>query len=114
MLDADVRARAVRRWFGCCRKTIESLAAGHRLSGDVCDSPRTGRARVTTPRTARDITLTCIRQRRLPATVTARRYGVSGQTIRYFRTKTDQSTRPYIGQVLTGRQRDTRLRWVWC
>ncbi len=91
MLTAGATARDVARLFGCCRKTIERLAARYRHTGTVRDQPRAGRPRVTTARTDRFITLTHLRQRRLPATVTARRYGTSAQNNRSLRGMHGQS-----------------------
>ncbi|MES9901740.1 MAG: helix-turn-helix domain-containing protein [Sedimenticola sp.] len=82
MLAGGMSARTVARRFGCCRKTIDRLAGRYQATGAVHDRQRPGRPRVTTARADRYITLTHLRQRRLAATVTARRYGVSGQTIR--------------------------------
>ena len=81
MLAGGMSARVVARRFGCCQKTIDRLADRYQQVGTVHDRQRPGRPRVTTARAYRFITLTHLRQRQLAATVTARQYGVSGQTI---------------------------------
>ena len=68
--------------FGCCRKTIDRLAARYQQTGAVHNRQRLGRPRVTTARADRYITLTHLHQHQLASTVTARQYGVSGKTIR--------------------------------
>ena len=82
MLAGRMCARVVARRFGCCGKTIGRLAARYQQTGNDHDRQRPGRPRVTAARADRFITLTHLRQRQLAATVTARQYGVSGQTIR--------------------------------
>ena len=61
------------------RVLSEDDAARYQQTGVVHDWQRPGRPRVTTARADCDITLTYLRQ--LAAKVTARQYGVSGQTI---------------------------------
>ncbi len=82
MLRAGVAPVAVSRVFGCSRITIFNLITRMQQTGDVADRPRAGRPRVTTLRQDRAIRLTHLRDRFQPATVTARQYRVSGQTIR--------------------------------
>lgn len=114
MLEAGIASNAIARRFGCSRKTIQRLVTRYQQTGTVRDRPRPGHPRVTTARTDRYITLTHLRQRRLPATVTARRYGVSAQTIRNRLRSNAQpirARRPYFGQVMTRRHRHARLLW---
>ena len=82
MLAGGMSARVVARRFGSCLKTIDRRASRYEQTGAVHDRQRHGRPRVTTARADRFITLTHLRQRQLAATVTARQYVVSGQTIR--------------------------------
>lgn len=115
MLEAGLTASAVARRFGCCRKTIQRLVTRYQQNGTVRDRPRPGQPRVTTARTDRYITLTHLRQRDLPATVTARRYGVSAQTVRSRLRRNAQpirARRPYTGQIMTRRHRGARLLWA--
>ena len=115
MLAGGMSARVVARRFGCCRKTIDRLAARYQQTGAVHDRQRPGRPRVTTARADRFITLTHLRQRQLAATVTARQYGVSGQTIRNRLRRNAQpirARRPYTGQIMTQRHRAARLLWA--
>jgi len=96
MLAGWMSARVVARRFGCLRKTIERLAARYQQTWTVHDRQGPGRPRVTTAR----------------ATVTARQYGVSGQTIRNRLRRNAQpirARRPYTGQIMTQRHRAARL-----
>jgi len=94
MLAGGMSARVVARQFGCCGKTIGRLAARYQQTGPVHERQRPGRPRVTTARADRFITLTHLRQRQLAVTVTARQYGVSGQTIRNRLHRDAQPIRP--------------------
>ena len=115
MLLAGRAVTNVARQFHCSRQTIHSLLNRYNASGIVRDRPRSGRTRATTLRTDRVITLTHLRNRFLPATVTARRYGVHAQTI-INRLRQNQfpirARRPYTGQILTARHRAARLLWA--
>ena len=80
----------------------------------VCDPQRPGRPRATTATADCFITLTHLRQHFLPATVTARRYGLSGQTIRNRLRKNNnpiRARRHYKGQKMTRRHRIARVQW---
>ena len=70
MLNAGQTVRPVSRAFGCTRRTITLLIRRFRQTGSVQDRVR------TTARDDRYIALTHLRQRYIPATITARRYGV--------------------------------------
>lgn len=108
-------AVAVAGHFGCSRQTIQNLLSRYVATGTVRDRQRPGRARATTLRTDRVITLTHLRNRFLPATVTARHYGVHAQTI-INRLRQNQvpihPRRPFTGQILTGHHRAARLLWA--
>ena len=112
MLAVGMSARVVAPRFGCCRKTIDHLAALYQQTGAVEDRQRPGRAcvmtargdrNVMTARGDRNIRLTHLHQHQLAATVTARQYGVSGQTIR---------NPPTTGQIMTQRHCAARLLWA--
>ncbi|WAQ94934.1 TCB2-like protein [Mya arenaria] len=111
MLAGWMSAMVVARRFGCCRKTINLLVSRYQQTGAVHDR----HLRVTTARADRFITLTHLRQRQLAATVTARQYGVSGQTIRNRLRRNAQpirARRPYTGQIMTQRHLAARMLWA--
>ena len=66
--------------FGCHRNKIIRLHQRFQQTGGVADCRRSGRPRVTNPRTDRFITLTHLRRRFQTATSSARQYGISKQT----------------------------------
>ena len=115
MLSAGSMVNNVAHHFGCSRQTIRNLVNRFNITGSVRDRARPGRVRATTLRTDRVITLTHLRNRFLPATVTARRYGVHAQTI-INRLRQNQvpirARRPYTGQIMTPRHRASRLLWA--
>ena len=82
MLNAGTLATVVSRHFGCTRKTIERLQRQFRVTGNVADRPRSGRPRVTTAADDRYIVLQHLRNRRLTAAATGRKYGTQPQTVR--------------------------------
>ena len=103
------------RGDGCHRNTIIRLRQRFQQTGGVADRRRSGRPRVTNPRTERFITLTHLRRRFQTATNSARQYGISKQTVlRRLRQSRQpiQPRRPYVGQVLTARHRAARLQWA--
>ena len=105
----------VRRAFGCHRNTIIRLRQRFQQTGGVADRRRPGRLRVTNPRTDRFITLTHLRHRFQTATNSARQYSISKQTVlRRVRQARQpiRPRRPYVGRVLTARQRPARLQWA--
>ena len=63
--------------FRCMRQTIHQLVTRYVHIGPVRERQRPGRPHATTSRTDRFITLTHLRQRFVPMTVTVRRYGLS-------------------------------------
>ena len=67
--------------FGCHRNTIIRLHQRFQQTGGVADRRRSGRPRVTNPRTNRFITLTHLRRRFQTATSSARQCGISKQTV---------------------------------
>ena len=81
MVMAVVAVNVVSQAYGCTRQTIHKLMTCHVHTGTVRDRQRPGKPRATTARTDRFINLMHLRQRFLPATVTARRNGLSAQTI---------------------------------
>ena len=81
---------------------LKRLAARDRpftscVTGIVRDCQRPGRPRATTARKERFITLTHSRQRLMPVTVIARRYGLPAQIIRNCLRKI---TIPFVGVAL--------------
>ena len=83
-------------------------------TGGVADRRKPDRARVTNPRTDRFITPTHFRRRFQTATISARQYGSSKQTVLGRLRQARQPIRPrrpYMGQVLTARHRAARLQW---
>ena len=82
MLMAGVANNVISQAFACTRQTIPKLMTCYVHTDTVRDRQRSGRPRATTARTDHFIMLTHLRQRFLPATVTARRYKLSVQMIR--------------------------------
>ena len=105
----------VSRAFGCHRNTIIRLRQRFQQTGGVADRRRSGRPRVTNLRTDRFITLARLRRRFQTATSSARRYGISKQTVLRRLRQAREPIRPrrrYMGQVLTARNRAARLQWA--
>ena len=101
--------------FGCHRNTIIRLSQRFQQTGGVADGRRSGRPRVTNPRTDRFITLKHLRRRFQTAISSAWQYGISKQTVlRRLRQARQpiRPRRPYVGQVLTARHRAARLQWA--
>lgn len=115
MLRAGTSVNDVALHFGCSRQTIHNLTTRYATTGSVTDRPRSGRPRATSRRDDHVITLTHLRNRFTPATVTSRRFRVTAQTIRN-RLRQDRvpirARRPYTGQILTARHRAARLAWA--
>ena len=116
MLARGDKVSNVIRAFGCHRNTIIiRLRPRFKQTGGVADRRRPGRPRVTNPRTDRFIALTHLRRRFQTATSSARQYGISKQTVlRRLRQPWQpiRPRRPYVGQVLTARNRAARLQWA--
>ena len=115
MIQAGASYVDVSRTFNCSRNTIHELVKRYRLTGDVRDRPRSGRPRATSQRDDQYITLTHLRNRFLPATVTARAFNVCPQTIIKRLRKQNRpirARRPYTGAIITLRHRKARLRWA--
>ena len=115
MLARGDNVSNVSRAFGCHRNTINWLRQRFQQTGGVADRHRPGRPRVTNPRTDRSITLTHLRRRFQTATSSARRYGLSKQTVLRCLRQARQPIRPkrpYVGQMLTARHRAARLQWA--
>ena len=115
MLARGDNVSNVSRTCGCHRNTIIRLRQRFQQTGGVADRRRSGRPRVTNPRTERFITLMHLRRRFQTATSSARQYGISKQTVlRRLRQSQQpiQPRRPYVGQVLTARHRAARLQWA--
>ena len=86
---------------------MQKLVRRFRLTGSVRDRPWFGRPRVTTARHDRYITLTYLCRRFHLATVTARRYGMTDQTVRKrVRSKTDR-----YGQILPRANLAAQINW---
>ena len=115
MLARGDNVSNVSRAFGCHRNTIIRLHQRFQQTGGVADRRRSGRPKVTNPRTDRFITLTHFRRRSQTATSSARQYGISKQTVlRRLRQARQpiRPRRPYVGQVLTARHRAACLKWA--
>ena len=79
MLARGDNVSNVSRAFGCQRSTIIRLSQRFQQTDGVADHRRSGRPRVTNPRTDRFITLTHRRRRFQTATSSVRQYGISEQ-----------------------------------
>ena len=116
MLLAGRSIAEVARTFACTRPTIYMLQRRLRQTGTTSDRPRSVRPKVTTPREDRMIRLAPLRNRFLPATVTATtipRRPVSPRTVRRrLRQVGLRARRPHVGIILTRRHRQERLRWA--
>ena len=105
--------------FRCHVRTIERLLNHFRQTGTTSDGPGTGCPRVTTQHQDRHIRTTHLRNRFIPATVTARttpgthNQRISDQTVRNrLREVGLRPRRPYVGPNLTLRHRRNRAQWV--
>ena len=98
--------------FGCSCQIIHNLNTRFAITGSVRDHQRPGQRRVTSQQDDCYITLTHLRNRFLPATATARQFGVNAQTIRNSLWQNNipiRACRPYTGQILIARHRAARL-----
>ena len=112
MLAAGTNVAQVARRFGCTRNTVYNLVRRYNRTGNIIDNPRSGRPKATTPRQDRMITLTHLRQRFQPATVTARRFHVTGHTTRNRLPSNQRKIRarcPYKEPILCRRHRQARI-----
>ena len=108
MLAHGDNVSKVSRAFSCHRNTIIRLRQRFQQTGGVADRRRTGRPRVTNPRTDRFITLRHLRRRFQTATSSPWQYGIGKQTVLCRLRQARQPIRPrrpYVGQVLTARHR---------
>ena len=119
MLNAGMRPINVARNFNVHLSTITRLRERFRTTGRTEDHPRSGRPRCTTQRQDQYLTLTHLRDRFRPATVTAattrgrRNRRISSQTVRNrLHERGLYARRPYTGSVLTPRHRHARLLWA--
>ena len=106
----------------CCFTNVWMHEADHSQSDDTLCAywyssrlSAAGQARTTTARTDQFITLTHLRQRFLPATATARCYGLSAQTVCNRLRKNNRpicARRPYKGQIMTRHHRLNRVQWA--
>jgi transposase-like protein len=117
MIQGGASISAIARQFGVERLTVRRWLTNFQLQGNVTDLPRSGRPRITTPQQDRYILLTHLRNRHLPATVTARNIPglrvISAVTVR--RRLCEQGLRAYRPArctVLTHRHRQLRLQWA--
>ena len=104
MLNAGMSATVVSRHFGCTQKTTKRLRRRFCVTGNVAYSSPSGRPCVTTAADDRYIFLQHLRNRRLMAAATGRRYGIQPQTIRNRLRENVQPIRaygPYLSQILT-------------
>ena len=76
MLRAGMSVNNIALHFGCSRQTIHNLRTQYATTGEVRDRLRSGRPRAMSGRDDRFITVTHLRNRFIPATVTARQLGV--------------------------------------
>ena len=94
--------------FGCSRQTIHYLRTRYATTGEVRDRLQRGRPQASSGREDHFITVTNLRNRFIPATVTARQLGVSAQTI-CNRLKHNRALirarRPYRGQIINAHHR---------
>ena len=101
--------------LSCCSQTIHNLTNRYNTTWSVRDGARPRRVRAATLRTDLVITLTHLRNRFLPATITARRNGVHARAIinnmRQNRVPIC-AHRPYTGYILTVRHRAAKLLWA--
>ena len=81
MLARGDNVSNVSRAFGCHRNTIIRLHQRFQQTGGVADRHRSGRPRVTNPRTDRFITLTHLPRCFQTATSSARQYGITKHTV---------------------------------
>ena len=90
----------VRRAFRCHRNTIIRLRQRFQQTGRVADRRRPGRPRVTNPRTDRFIMLMHLRRCFQTATISARQYRISKQSVLHRLRQARQPIRPrrpYVG-----------------
>lgn len=117
LVEAGVSQRQVAALLNCSQATISRLVDRHRRTGSARDGQRTGAPRLTTPAVDRYIVNTHLRNRFLPAAVTARgipgRHGnISERTIRRRLNAGGLSCRrPHVGPQLTRERRQVRLQW---
>lgn len=119
MLRAGMTAREVARRFNVHECTVCRLHTRFRQTHVVSDRPRSGRPRVTTAEQDRHIRLTHLRNRQLPATLTAEQTPgthnnrISDQTVRRrLREAHLHARRPYFGMILTPDRRRRRREWA--
>ena len=115
MLALGGNVSNVSRAFGCHRNTIIWLRQRFQQTGGVADRRRSSRPKVTNPRTDRFITLTHLRRRFQTATSSAKRFGISKQTVLRCLKQAWQPIWPmkfHVGQVLTAQHRAARLQWA--
>lgn len=112
MLEAGMIQAEVARRLNCSRSTISRLSQRIRTTGETQDNPRSGRPRISSLRTDRQLRLRHLRDRYLTSTETAREFGISRQTVsRRLRERGLRCRRPYRGPILTAHHRRERLRW---
>ena len=102
--NAGMSETVVSWHFGCTRKTIENIRRLFYVTGNVADRPQSGRPRVTTAADDRSIVLLHLRNRRLTAAATGKRYEIHPQTVRNRLRQNVQPIRvyrPYVCQILT-------------
>jgi len=119
MLESGMLPGEIALHFGCSTRTIVKLRRRHATTGTVDDHPRSGRPRVTTGNQDRYIRLHHLRDRWIPASRTAAEtigtHGrpVSSRTIRRrLNSQGLRARRPFMGPILTIRNRQNRSLWA--
>ena len=119
MLQVGRSARIIVRTFAVHHSTVVRLTERYRITGSSNDRARSGQPRVTTAAQDRANQLTRLRDRFRPATQTAAETNgthhrpVSARTVRNrLRAEGIRAYRPYVGSLLT--QRDRQARVAWC
>ena len=119
MFDAGMSTEHGTKHVGCSSQEIRNLRIRFRTTESTNDLPRRGRPCVTTRGQDRYIMNTHLRNRFQTATATAantpglHNNRISAQTVRNrLRENGLHARRPYVGCVLTQRQRQNRLNWA--
>ena len=118
MVQAGMHQIEIANHFECSKLTITRLMSRLRQTGSTSDRSRSGCPREMTLRQDRHIRLIHLRDRFVPATVTARQTQgrhnprISAQTVcNRLKAAGLRSRRPVVGAVLAQRHRNARLRW---
>lgn len=96
-------------------ETLSCLRSRFQQTETVSDHPRTVRPRITDVRLDRHLEMTNTRRRFQTATATARKYGISRDTVLWrlrHCVRPIKPSRAYGGNALTRRHRDARMTWA--